>query len=760
MKRLLLVLLLIYVASVAHRLSLSAELPYYLPADGTGFFWTEDALQYRYAKMVAHGIEIPSHDFQLQAPEGVEPFKAFTIAMELVAGKIYRLLGLELPFHTYVIYFVSLFSSLSIFPVGVLAAVFWNSRLAGALAAFLYAFSIPAFDRVVGSFIREGFALPLLFFGICCFYSALQQFSPRRGGILALAAGVFFGLGLASWHLARFYLAQFSLLLFLLGLFGGDDPARVRRVVGLFLLPVIGMACAIPALVENATLLSPGVTLGIAAFAATFLKKRTAFLTRVLTGGLLLAVALLVGASAATGGQYGHVFATIKAMIIHLGSKPADPTSLDMMTRIMWVEAFTSPSFELFVSTFLWLALPLALAIPPLWRLRIKAPVGFQWLILGLLLVTTLEYLVMRRIGSFAIFFFAVVAGGAVVQVLRREGWGRWGLALLLLVTGAGQCYSAQTYLRGNPIQDAIRSLPWSAEDSGARFLNWQVSNTNLLRWVKANVDRDTSILATMGLSGTVIAYTGRPVVLHSKFETNSIRTKYEEFLQSLYADEETFYRFCSKYRVGYFIYEPFLALETDPDSTRYIADQLSLPASSAVFQMQFFPERLGHLELVFQNPTYRIFKVVGRTMTENRNEPYQPVYDPQLYATQWPDSSRFDGFVEQMNEALTKAVVDLQTVAGQKQAGRFREAAVLADQLRQQWPNLPYLNGLTCELNMLRGDLQAAMNACRVEANLTPYSPDTHYLLSDLLSRLGRPMLAQRERDTALELERTMFER
>lgn len=758
MKRFLLILLAVYLAASAQKMFLSFDLPYYREADGTGFFWTEDALQYRYAKMSASGMQIPATDPKLQYPEGVEPFKSFTIAMEPVAGTLYRHLGVKVPFHKFIIYFVSFFASLAVFPVGFLAAALWKSRLAGTLAALLYAFSVPAFDRAVGSFIREGFALPLLFSGICLFVIAMQEKNPRRSGLQGAAAGIFIGLSLASWHLSRFYLAQFSLVLFLVALLGRADEQNSRaRTMGLFLTPVLLFAGTVPALRASGALLSPGITLGVSALVIMALNKDLKKPVRIGVGAFLLLAVTLTTMAVGSGGQYSHVYDTIASMLTHWGSKPADPSELSMATRLMWVEALTSPSPEQLLGTLLWLFLPLTLSATVLFRLaRSQRLSTMHVLILTLFAATTVEYLLMRRVGSFWIFFLAVILGVAV-QSLKSRQHRVVGATVLCLVV-AGQIYCAYTYLRSNIFQRLVRAIVVE-EQAEARVPNWHSGNINLLRWIKADTRADDAFLATMGLSGAVLAYTDRPVVVHSKFETLTIREKYEDFISSLFANEQRFYRFCVDNGAKFFIYEASLALERDSESLRYIADKRDLTSDSPVFLMQFFPERLLHFQLVFQNPTYRVFKVVESRNAANLNQPYQPLYDPIKYATNWPDTSRFDSFSAAGNRALTEALGQFQAAVQYRYSGRPQEAYRMAEQVRRQWPNLPHLNGFICELNLMRGENRAALSACERETEVTPYAPSTYFLLSDAYARIGLHPQSQQARDTAAGLEASMPE-
>ena len=115
-----LLLLFIFLTSVGIKIFLFTQVTVFNYQDDTGLFWTESAFQYRYARMVAHKEPLPSTDYTIQYPEGLEVFSHITIAMELVSGYLYQFFSIvfpHLPFHVFLIYFICLFSSLSIFPV-------------------------------------------------------------------------------------------------------------------------------------------------------------------------------------------------------------------------------------------------------------------------------------------------------------------------------------------------------------------------------------------------------------------------------------------------------------------------------------------------------------------------------------------------------------------------------------------------------------------------------------------------------------------
>ncbi len=67
----LIVLIVLYVAIGTTKSLLTFASPYYDTYDETNLHFTENAVQYRYAKMIAKGEGIPETDTRIQHPEGV-----------------------------------------------------------------------------------------------------------------------------------------------------------------------------------------------------------------------------------------------------------------------------------------------------------------------------------------------------------------------------------------------------------------------------------------------------------------------------------------------------------------------------------------------------------------------------------------------------------------------------------------------------------------------------------------------------------------
>jgi hypothetical protein len=118
-------------------------------------------------------------------------------------------------------------------------------------------------------------------------------------------------------------------------------------------------------------------------------------------------------------------------------------------------------------------------------------------------------------------------------------------------------------------------------------------------------------ILSGVSESPVWWAHTGRPTVLHSKFENRRIRERYREFLEALYGSEEELAAFARRYGAEYFVYDVGCLL-TGPDTWRYKADRLGeLPVECVARQMAESPSRLTKFRLKLGTDRFSVFRVL-----------------------------------------------------------------------------------------------------------------------------------------------------
>jgi tetratricopeptide (TPR) repeat protein len=210
----------------------------------------------------------------------------------------------------------------------------------------------------------------------------------------------------------------------------------------------------------------------------------------------------------------------------------------------------------------------------------------------------------------FAVFFW-VLSMGALFHVVKPR-------FKLGLYAALGICFLTQCYLL--PSFKLLAFRPNQADLKG------------LTHFLAAETDPNAAVLTAFELGPAVAAYTGHPVILHSKFESKPLRDKIKRVYTALYQPEEQFYGLCRTLAAGLFVYQTNMVLDGAPGSLRYVVGAIPLRANSAAFSFHFAPERLQHFSLVYQNGTYRVFEIDSRKTHAVTALPYHPVYDLSVF--------------------------------------------------------------------------------------------------------------------------------
>jgi len=601
-----------------NKLSRLAQNPRFSVESESCAFWTESAFHYRYAEMVARGRAIPERDTRAQVPESVAPLENFTIAMEYAAGYTYRLLGsvfgIEPPLHKFVAWFDCLFSSLSITALFFLALLTWRSRAAAGLAASWYAVAPPSFARTAsGAFLREDFALPLIF-GALAFmvYSSEKEKAWARW-----SAGALFALALASWHVSPFLLFLLSLFAAYVFIASGRNRQGYLKSFSVLIICSAAAGIVFPVLRAKFFIFSLPMLTAYCVLAAALLEKKwpmekKSALFWMLAAALPLAWIAGTWLASARTAEFSHVYLLILDKLRFLGVKPGDPTVMSFHSKILWLSAFNSPSkaqILAFLGIGLWLALAMAVELIRDWfKGRLDIP-GKMALIF--FLVFGVSYLAIDRMSVFFGFFSALILGSLAYRRSARACWIALSLGLLVIAT------------------DYYRSKHY-------RILAYRPGNDlHVVEWLKSNTGRDDTILAPFQWGPSILAYAGRPIVLHSKFESSGMREKVRDFLAGLYGGVDEMLELCRGWNVRYLLYTRNLALDSGPSSYRYVMNrQESLPEESTAYAFQYAPESLDEFRLAYQDATTRIFEVGANWDTLSARiyrENYHPLWDLNL---------------------------------------------------------------------------------------------------------------------------------
>jgi hypothetical protein len=132
-----------------------------------------------------------------------------------------------------------------------------------------------------------------------------------------------------------------------------------------------------------------------------------------------------------------------------------------------------------------------------------------------------------------------------------------------------------------------------------------------IVNWIEEHTPTNAVVLASIGDSPVFLAHTGRPIIMHSKFENQRIRDRYHEMLDAIYGSEDQFYGFARKYGADYFVYDVGF-LYDGVESRRYKADKLGpLERDCAAELFQHYPEQLKHFRFETANGRFAIFRVL-----------------------------------------------------------------------------------------------------------------------------------------------------
>lgn len=643
----------IYLAFGSTKVILTLASPYYDPQDETNLHFTENAVQYRYARMVARGMGIPEVDRRLQYPEGVRVAEELTVTLERVSGNFYRalqLFGYDTPFHTYSVYFIAFFSSLAIFPLYLAGSRLWGWP-AGLLVCAFYTVMPPAWMRSITSFSREDFTLTFLFAGIVCFGLTLGKSRERW---MPWAAGVALSLATISWHISGFVLVIILAYAILVYLLCPDERQTMFDTVWpiLLLLFLTGLGSDLLRnkwFVTSSTMLV-GYGFLAAHLAGTRLKLALPARLGILIGLPAIAHLLLSTAVGENVRAYSHAFDVIYYKLRFFLIKPEDPTLMTPDARGMWSSSFRSPTLDSIWSMFSTLLVVSTVA----------ALVACRDLLRGLLSASErfftyaffaflAGYLAFDRIQVFFVFFAALIAG-------------RW-----LVIAGSRRVLAAAALvvLIGYEVYNDTRLYITVYRTPGLE---------RLIEWVRSNAEPDDVFLTAFQIGPSILTYTDRQIVLHPKFESHVIRDKTQAFVEGLFDRPEKFLSLARQWQADYYVYQASTALDSSLESPRYVAGHRTVSPESAVFHFHFVPESLDGFYLVYQDDYYRIFRV-GRPPETQPVIAYQPIFDLNLFTDQpdvMPTREQVDRVLGQLGEPQTR----IRLAAALASDGRFAEAA------------------------------------------------------------------------------------
>lgn len=580
---------------------------HFSPKDETALFWTESALQYRTAKIVAKYGFIPSLDERVQYPEGLHIKDRLAVLMETISGYTYRLfIPKTVPFHVFLVVLISFYSSVTIFPLYLSLRLVSKKSETALLAVALYAVTPAVYTTVTApGYELQDFALPLIFFHVYFFARALKA-SERLLYAYSFLSGAFLFSALAAWHLTQFYYVIFVLFIIIYFHFAKRFDMKPFYIVTAL---NIGAGLIIPALKTVGFLCSLSMLLSYSLIIVSVIRKRHGS-QRLFIFLFLVFVCFLITSyvSCVSIPEYRFVYGLVWDKIRYLGIRPSDPTRLSWESLVMWVSPFTSPSLSTVTSTIGTVTLSGLLGSLITMSMLLRKRIDLvDALFLFLTAVFGLFYLLLIRLDAFLVWFLSFQTG-RLSMYTKRVGHMLVliciGINSLLLIRGSQRAVTpTQNYLLGT------------------------------IKYIRYNTPVDAAILTSFAYGPSIATYTGRPVLLHPKFEAEGIGCKIKEFEHRLYEDEGLFYAFCRCHKARYFIYQTDMLLARGPESIRYRTHNFTLPRRCATFKFHFRPDSLKFFELVYSNPHYRVYRIMEQGERPHHiKSVYFRVFDEQLF--------------------------------------------------------------------------------------------------------------------------------
>ena len=579
-----LILALIVIFMISYKINTVYRSRYFNTKDDTGIFWTESALQQRTAKIVAVNGRLAVSDKNAQYPEGLEYRDRLTTTMEIIAGYIYRLfIPGQLPFHFFLIIFISIWSSLSIIPLYLSSCLVTKNKTSGLFACIIYALTPAVYITVTApAFELQDFALPLIFTHLYFFIRAMKSDDAAKYSY-AVLSGAFLLTALSSWHLTQFYYTMFVLFM---GMIIFCEPETDTRpfyiitgigLIGGFLIPVLRTA---------GFLFSLSMLLSYCIAIATLLPVKKYLVKRALLIFLCI-ITIIITIIIATKKipEYRYVYGLMLDKIKYLGRRPADPSSLTWETLVMWVSPFTSPSAKeiyLFIGTLTIIGIG-GIIINIKKFLKKTSKIIDSFLLLFSVAFIPL-YLLIIRLDVFLVWFLALQTA-YISRTLKKSM--RWILVLGIVINGL-----------------LLFNQPAKILGPKHNYL------LGLIRYIRIFTPQNSVVLTSFAYGPSILTYADRKIILHPKFEAKNMTDKVKLFEHNLFKSEKDFYDYCNDYNADIFVYHTDMLMAQGTESIRYRTHNSIVSKDCVAYKFHFRPETLSHFTLIYSNPHYRIYQI------------------------------------------------------------------------------------------------------------------------------------------------------
>jgi len=721
MKKLLLIIL--FLLAIGLKLYLYKQNTDFNEKSDFCLFRVESAIRYHYAKLIANRENIPDIDISAQYPEGLKVKNRIKLTTEYVTGILYQFIPHTIPFHIFLIYFMFIISSINVVTVYLISFKLSKNFYSSILSCLFYITAFPSYARTVaGGFVEEDFALPFIFLSFLFF---IKSFEDSKKYLYSFLCGLFLFIPLTSWHLTQFYFTLF--LLFIIFQFFKRFEERDKIILPFLFITGFNILGGIfvPTLNSENFLFSYNMLISyslIMIWSVTKLSKINKWITFIVFLVLIMIlVSLFSFLTSSHKAEYSHVYSLILYKILYFGKKPDDPSTMPFDAKVFWQAGFLNPSLKNIIVSFggIFIVALFGIVLVMFRFMKNKTEITEEGLLYFVLVFLPL-YLLFERLYVFLIFFitpFVSLIFNLKLKLPKKTN--KILLNSILFLAILFQSYKGFTY--DIKLRDA------------------DVHN-DIVRFLKENTKEEDVVLANFGFSALIYTYANRPIVLHPMFESKDIRDKTKECYESIFSKEEDFYKLCKKYKIKIFIYDWHYIFDKSKNSVRYQINQNKLFKDSASFNFHFYPERLKHFSLLYQNTYYRVYKIndVNEKPFIREDLSYKPFFNPKIFVLEDNLPYLNDEYAQKVMEKVWDIPKILNTANLYRKKGRNDLAEVEYKRIISIDPYFPDARISLAEFYMSVGRFKEAIDECKVAIGLNKYCLDAYYFLSQSYYKNG----------------------
>lgn len=588
-------------------------------------FTLESALEYRMVKSVVDTGTLAKRETKVQWPEGVTTRETYSIGAEYVYGYIAR----SLPGHISLPHRIRLASiwvfALAIPALALYTGLRFRSVVAGGVAGLYYAIAISGVIRSNGlELSRENLGIPLFLFFLAATALCELKLGKKVWWSCALFAASSLALAVCNWDMIQYGIYLWLMVQVVKVIRKKPATARERWLPTLVFTGLLFAGMLNPYLRSHGFLVSPllgifaGLMLMLWAPGQWFEGRRS--LLRWLLPVLPLLVLMLIPHGYEE--NYQHFSSLLKAKILFLNQKPADPSLLTYTQRIMWTPQLDSATWRF---TFMMFKFSLYLGFTSaafilFYKERLRHSIAPD--LVFYFLISTLAFVFFVRFQVYVAPFMAMCIGGGVALALRVPvNAVRYGVVVMVLWLGFW------------PEWDGIVNGPGKdpktkQERYWGRIPSQGYINTKeLVDWLKdyAPPERDqprAAVLANFNLSGTILGYTECPIILHPKFETPGIRARVQDYGEHLFTKSEKEFRaWALKHKARYLVFSKGEFAKTQQkNQMRYMVNALK-PKPDAAAMILKDPLKTIYFQKRWDNRQYLVYEILSDEDERESNE-------------------------------------------------------------------------------------------------------------------------------------------